>query len=173
MRPARIASSAAFLFFIFVVQEAAISRINFPIAGYSLYIAVLMGLLAMEDRSAAVMIGFFGGVILDLSPSIDAPFGQWAFVMTIMGYIFAANRESIGDFSTRPAALVLFVSLGATVSLLIFLSIGALLGESDGNFQRILTTSLGNGLWTLLFSPIILPLLSRFRHLSLTSRERK
>lgn len=173
MRPARIASSAAFLFFIFVVQEALISRINFPIAGYSFYIAVLMGLLAMEDRSAAVMIGFIGGFILDLSPSIDAPFGQWAFVMTVMGYVFAANRESIGDFSTRPAALVLFVTLGATFSLLIFLSIGALLGESDGNFQRIISTSFGNGLWTLLFSPIILPVLSRFRHFSLTSRERK
>ena len=126
-----------------------------------------------EDRSAAVMIGFIGGVILDLSPSIDAPFGQWAFVMTVMGYIFSANRESIGDFSTRPAALVLFVSLGATFSLLIFLSIGALLGESDGNFQRIITTSVGNGVWTLLFSPIILPVLAKFRHISLTSRERK
>ena len=95
MRPTRIVSIAGFLLLVFVIQESAIARINFPIAGFSLYIATLIGLISLEDRSGAVIIGFMGGLILDLSPSIDAPFGQWALVMTAIGYIFASNRESI------------------------------------------------------------------------------
>jgi rod shape-determining protein MreD len=172
MRANRIFSSAGFLFVIFLIQESAISRINFPVGGFSVYIAVLMAWLAMEDRSSAVIIGFIGGIILDLSPTIDAPFGQWALVMTVMGYLFAANRESIGNFSTKPATSVAFVCLGASLALTLYTLAGLLLGENNGSFSEIALAILGNAIWTLLFSPIILPILSKFRRVGLTPRER-
>jgi rod shape-determining protein MreD len=172
MRPTRIVSIAGFLLLVFVIQEGAIARINFPIAGFSLYIAALIGLISLEDRSGAVIIGFMGGLILDLSPSIDAPFGQWALVMTAIGYIFASNRESIGDFAARPGSLVVFVAVGASLSLALFALVGLLLGENNGSINRILLIIAGNAFWTVLFSPVILPPLAKFRNASLTSRER-
>ena len=168
----RASLSALILFIFFVIQESAISKIDFPVSGFSLYLSVLIGLMALEDSFGAIAIGFIGGIILDLSPSAEAPFGKWALILTIVGYLFSRNRESIGDFTQRPVAFIVFVSTGVTATLLIFLFLGLILGENNGAVLTNLQTVLGNGLWTLLFSPILLPGLVKFRIFTLTSRER-
>jgi len=168
----RAGFSALILFFFFVVQESAISKIDFPISGFSLYLCALLGLMALEDRFGAIAMGFIGGLVLDLSPSSDSPFGKWALILTLVGYLFSRNRESIGDFTERPIAFVLFVSAGATATLLIFLILGVILGENNGAVITNLQTVVGNGIWTLLFSSALLPGLVALRNYTLTSRER-
>ena len=172
MSAPRIALSFLFLFAVFTLQEAAISRINFPLTGFSLFLAVLIGLMALEDRSSAIALGFIGGLILDLSPAANSPFGQWALVLTLVGYVIGSNRESIGDFTTRPGAFVLFVALASALTLLLSLILGALIGDQAGNLGRNLIVICGNTLWTFLFAPLFLPLLSKLREATLTSRER-
>jgi rod shape-determining protein MreD len=172
MSTSRISLSALFLFVVFTVQESAIARINFPITGFSLFLAVLIGLMALEDRSGAIALGFIGGLILDLSPTSNSPFGLWALVLTLVGYVIGANRESIGDFTSRPGAFVLFVALASALTLLLSLILSALVGDQAGNLTRNLVVILGNTLWTFLFAPLVLPLLSLLRNTTLTSRER-
>jgi rod shape-determining protein MreD len=169
---ARAGYSALILIFFFIVQETAISKINFPISGFSLYLCVVLGLMALEDRFGAIALGFIGGLILDFSPSSDSPFGKWALILTVVGYLFSRNRESIGDFTERPVAFVLFVTAGATITLIIFLVTGFVLGENNGAVIVNLQTIFGNGLWTLLFSSVLLPGLIKLRDLTLSSRER-
>ncbi len=168
----RVGFTSVLLLFFFIVQESAISKINFPIAGFSLYICVVLGLMALEDRFGAISFGFMAGIVLDFSPSSDSPFGKWALILTIIGYLFSRNRESIGDFTERPMAFVLFVTAGATVTLLIFLVVGIVLGENNGSMLNNLKTVFGNGIWTLLFSSILLPIIVKLRALTLSSRER-
>jgi uncharacterized membrane protein YpjA len=69
-------------------------------------------------------------------------------------------------------AFVLFVSAGATATLLIFLIFGIVLGENNGALLTNLQTVIGNGIWTLLFSSVLLPGLVALRNYTLTSRER-
>jgi len=168
----RAGFSALILLFFFIVQESAISKINFPISGFSLYLCAVLGLMSLEDRFGAIALGFIGGLILDLSPSSDSPFGKWAFILTVVGYLFSRNRESIGDFTERPLAFVLFVTAGATITLTIFLVVGVILGENNGAFFTNIKTIFGNAIWTLLFSSILLPGLIKLRNFTLTSRER-
>lgn len=168
----RASFSALLLIFFFVIQESAISKINFPIAGFSFYLCVLLGLMALEDQFGAIALGFIGGLILDLSPSSDSPFGKWSLILTLVGYLFSRNRESIGDFTERPLAFVIFVSAGATATLFIFLIFGIILGENNGAVLSNLKTIFGNGIWTLLFSSVLLPGLVKLREFTLTSRER-
>jgi rod shape-determining protein MreD len=168
----RVGFTSILLLFFFIVQESAISKINFPIAGFSLYLCVVLGLMALEDRFGAISFGFLAGIVLDLSPSSDSPFGKWALILTIVGYLFSRNRESIGDFTERPMAFVLFVTTGATVTLFIFLVFGIVLGENSGSVLNNLKTIIGNGIWTLLFSSILLPIIVKIRALTLSSRER-
>jgi len=168
----RAGFSALILLFFFIVQESAVSKINFPISGFSLYLCAVLGLMSLEDRFGAIALGFIGGLILDLSPSSDSAFGKWAFILTIVGYLFSRNRESIGDFTERPLAFVLFVTAGATVTLTIFLLGGVILGENNGAFFINIRTIFGNAIWTLLFSSILLPGLIKLRRFTLTSRER-
>ena len=168
----RVGFSSLLLLFFFIVQESAISKINFPISGFSLYLCAVLGLMALEDRFGAISFGFIAGIVLDFSPSSDSPFGKWALILTIVGYLFSRNRESIGDFTERPMAFVLFVTAGATITLLIFLLVGIVLGENNGSMLNNLQTVIGNGVWTLLFSSILLPMIVKLRALTLTSRER-
>ena len=172
MNWSRAGFSALILLFFFIVQEAAVSKIDFPISGFSLYLCAVLGLMSLEDRFGAIALGFIGGLILDLSPSSDSAFGKWAFILTIVGYLFSRNRESIGDFTERPLAFVLFVTAGATITLTIFLLGGVILGENNGAFFINIKTIFGNAIWTLLFSSILLPGLIKLRAFTLTSRER-
>ena len=168
----RVFYTSIFLFLLFIIQEVIISRINFPFNGFSLYLAVLMIVLALEDRTGSLVFGFTGGLIMDLSTSADTPFGQWALVMTIIGYLFAVNRETIGDFTESPFTFVLFVSAAVSLSLLTFLIVGLMLGQNNGGLLHNVGLILVNSLWTFLITPIFLPLIVRIRKLMLDNRER-
>ena len=168
----RVFYTSIFLFLLFIIQEVIIARINFPFNGFSLYLAVLMIVLALEDRTGSLVFGFTGGLIMDLSTSADTPFGQWALVMTIIGYLFAVNRETIGDFTESPFIFVAFVSAAVSLSLLVFLIIGLMLGQNNGGLIHNSGLIFINLLWTLLITPIFLPLIVRIRKLMLDNRER-
>jgi rod shape-determining protein MreD len=170
--PARILSTVLFLFLVFAVQESAVSLIHFPITGFSLYVAVAISLIASEDHNGSLVMGFLAGIVLDLSPTSDSPFGQWALVFTVIGYLFAVNKESIADFTSSPITFVLLVAVGTTAAFAIDLGFGALLGEEHGSIKRDLIISVGNGLWTIIFAPIFLPGLRYARRFSLTPKER-
>ncbi len=168
----RVFYTSIFLFLLFVIQEVIVARINFPFNGFSLYLAVLMIVLALEDRSGSLVFGFIGGLIMDLSTSADTPFGQWALALTIIGYLFSVNRETVGDFTESPFTFVLFVSAAVSVSLLTFLIIGLMLGQNNGGVLNNTGLIFINSFWTFLITPIFLPLIIRIRKLMLDNRER-
>ena len=168
----RVFYTSIFLFVLFIIQEIVVARINFLFNGFSLYLAVLMIVLALEDRTGSLVFGFIGGLIMDLSTSADTPFGQWALVLTIVGYLFSVNRESIGDFTQSPFTFVLFVSTAVSLSLATFLIIGFMLGQNNGGLFHNLLLIIVNSLWTFLLTPIFLPLIIRIRKLMLDNRER-
>jgi rod shape-determining protein MreD len=157
---------------LFIIQEAIIARVNFPFSGFSLYLAALMIVLALEDRTGSLIFGFTGGLIMDLSTSADTPFGQWALVLTIVGYLFSVNRETVGDFTQTPLTFVLFVTAAVSLSLATFLGIGLMLGQNNGGLFHNTGLIFINSLWTFLITPIFLPLIVRIRKLMLNNRER-
>ncbi|MEN9294095.1 MAG: hypothetical protein RIT31_860 [Actinomycetota bacterium] len=172
MSQLRAFNTSIFLFVIFLIQETLVSRINFPLNGFSLYIAALMVVLSLEDRTGSLVFGFIGGVIMDLSIAADTPFGQWALVMTLMGYLFSINKESIGDYTETPVVFIGFISIASGLSLLIFAIVGTLLGEEMGGLLRNLGLIFANSLWTFLIIPLFLPLIIKMRRIMLTSREK-
>ena len=172
MSQLRAFNTSIFLFVIFLIQETIVSRINFPLNGFSLYIAALMVVLSLEDRTGSLVFGFIGGVIMDLSIAADTPFGQWALVMTLMGYLFSINKESIGDYTETPVVFIAFISIASGLSLLIFAIVGTLLGEEMGGLVRNLGLIFANSLWTFLIIPLFLPLIIKMRRIMLTSREK-
>ncbi|CAB4949891.1 unannotated protein [freshwater metagenome] len=172
MSQLRVFNTSIFLFVIFLIQETIVSRINFPINGFSLYIAALMVVLSLEDRTGSMVFGFIGGVIMDLSIAADTPFGQWALVMTVMGYLFSINKESIGDFTETPVVFVGFISIASGLSLIFFAIVGTLLGEEMGGIFRNFRLIFVNSLWTFLIIPLFLPLIVKMRRIMLTSREK-
>jgi hypothetical protein len=109
---------------------------------------------------------------MDLSTSADTPFGQWALALTIVGYLFSVNRETVGDFTQTPLTFVLFVTAAVSLSLATFLGIGLMLGQNNGGLFHNTGLIFINSLWTFLITPIFLPLIVRIRKLMLNNRER-
>ena len=172
MSALRIVSTLAFFFVLFTIQESAVSLIHFPISGFSLYLAIAISLIALEDHNGALITGFLSGIVLDLSPTSNAPFGQWALILTGIAFLFAVNRDSIADLTSSPVTFVLFVAVGVSIALMIYLLFGSLLGEQNGSLSHDSIVVLGNALWTIVFTPMFLPTLGRVREYSLTARER-
>lgn len=168
----RVLNTSILLFVLFLLQETLVSRINFPLNGFSFYLAALMVLLSLEDRNGALVFGFIGGLIMDLSAAADTPFGQWALVLTAIGYLFSVNKESIGDFSDSPFLFLLFISLASALALFLFLVIGAMLGQENGTITHASSIIFANTLWSLLITPLFLPLMVKIRTALLSNRER-
>jgi len=172
MNPLRVALNTAFLFFVFIVQESVVTRVRLPIADFSLYIAVLLAMISLEERNGAVTLGFIGGLVLDLSPTSNGPFGQWALILTLTGYLISLNRNSITEFIEGHIGFGIFILFAASGSFIKYLLFGNLLGESNGNLSRAIIFILGNLFYTVIFAPFFLPPLRWMREIMLTSRER-
>jgi rod shape-determining protein MreD len=168
----RVLNTSIFLLVIFLLQETIISRINFPINGFSFYLAALMVLLSREDRNGALVFGFIGGLIMDLSAAAETPFGQWALVLTAIGYLFSVNKESIGDVTDSSIIFAVFISLASALALFLFLMVGAMLGQENGTFTHAASIILANTLWSLLITPLFLPAIVKGRNALLSNRER-
>jgi hypothetical protein len=131
-----------------------------------------MVLLSLEDRNGALVFGFIGGLIMDLSAAVDIFFGQWALILTAIGYLFSVNKESIGDFTDSPIIFLVFISLASALSLFLFLVIGAMLGQENGTFTHAISIIFANTLWSFLITPLFLPLIIKTRTALLSNRER-
>lgn len=171
MFTSRIFITFGFFGLLFLLQEIIFNQIHFLIGGFSIYLAVAMTWIAMESRNGALISGFIAGLFLDLSPSIDSPFGQWTLVLTVMAYLVSVNGEGLGNLVSRPLTLSFIVGAAVTATLIAYLIASAILGEQLGSFLPALQQLCGNFIWTLILAPLYIPLTSKFHQFTLSSRD--
>lgn len=159
----RIAITVSFFTFIFLVQEALINRIDFLLGGFSLYLALLFTWLATEEKGEAFITAFIAGLLLDLTPSLDTPVGLWTFTLLVLSYLVSTYRESLGDLDERPMTAALFLVLSTSAATFIYVILAGVLGNSIPPLTTVIRETLGNALWTVLFSPIYFPLINRMK----------
>lgn len=157
---------------LFLLQEAVINQINFLVAGFSLYLAFFMAWIIQDQRNSAVVTGFIAGLILDLSPTLEAPFGLWTLVLTGMSYILATNVRAALDSELSPVVMTLVTVLGSSVALILFLLFGAILGQDVGSGIYVTQVIFGNAMWSLLLSPLYVPITIALYRATLTARNR-
>jgi hypothetical protein len=109
---------------------------------------------------------------MDLSAAADTPFGQWALVLTAIGYLFSVNKESIGDVTDSPIIFIVFISLASALALFLFLVVGAMLGQENGTLTHAASIILANTIWSILITPLFLPAMIKARTALLSNRER-
>jgi len=156
----------------FLLQEAIFNRINFLVGGFSLYLAFFMAWIMQDERNSAVATGFIAGFILDLSPTLEAPFGLWTLVLTGMSYILATNVRAALDSELSPVVMTMVTVLGSSVALILFLLFGAILGQDVGSGLYVTQVIFGNAMWSLLLSPLYVPITVALYRATLTARNR-
>ena len=168
----RLPAIFGIFFLMFLLQEAIFNKINFLVGGFSLYLAFFMAWIMQDERNSAVATGFIAGFILDLSPTLEAPFGLWTLVLTGMSYILATNVRAALDSELSPVVMTMVTVLGSSVALILFLLFGAILGQDVGSGLNVTQVIFGNAMWSLLLSPLYVPITIALYRTTLTARNR-
>ena len=168
----RLPISAGLLLMIFLIQEAFINRINFFVGGFALYLAFTIAWILREERSSAVLIGFVSGLIADLSPTLEAPFGLWTFTMTGLAFLISSYVRGALDSTISPLTLTIVTTLLSSFALVLFIIFGGILGQDLPSFGAIARELIGNALWTFVLAPIYVPVAIKTHKISLTAREK-
>ena len=168
----RVPISSGLLLLIFLFQEAFVNRINFFLGGFALYLAFAIAWILREERSSAVLIGFLAGLIADLSPTLEAPFGLWTFTMTGLAFLIVTYVRGSLDSNLSPLTLSVVTTIFSTFAIALFVIFGAILGQDVPSFSVVARELIGNALWSFVLAPLYIPLAIRSHKLSLSARER-
>lgn len=166
----QIAISTPIFLFIFIVQESVISQFRFPGGGFSVLMIFALIWAVLSQSEVAALIGFSTGFLMDLSQSSAGPFGQWTLIMLLAGYAISYVGHGDDNVHGNAIVIVLFVAIASFLAEIAFLVTSALLGVALGSFDQVPITLFGMLLWTLLISPILLPIFSRLHEFTFHSR---
>jgi rod shape-determining protein MreD len=153
--------SSLIFILVFIIQESVINQLRLPAGGFSLILLIALTWAALSNPTAGALTGFISGVLMDLSQSSSGPMGHWTLIMILACYAVAFLGSGNDNVRGTPVTNIFLVSFACVVTLTAFVIIGLLLGMSAGSFSRILITIFSNGIWALLVTPLILPIITR------------
>jgi rod shape-determining protein MreD len=158
MSAARVALFSLALATAVVLQTVVLSRIPLPGATPDLVLIVVVSFALVDGSTVGCIVGFAGGLLVDVVPPADGQVGRWAFVLALVGW-FAGRAVDAAESSALVPVLV--VGLAAAGSVLAYAGIGFALGDPrvDGaSVLRALPTAV---LYEVLLAPFLVPVLMR------------
>lgn len=160
-RFAKDAALAGIALLVIVIQSSVITRISWPLNGPNLILLLFIPWVLSETPFRGALIGFFMGVVIDLAPPGNGPAGQWALVMTVVGFALASYAERSRDLVRSPLIEVGIFAIGAFALLLAWGVLGLMVGDDRSSakyFFQFIPTSL---LWNVVLAPFVLPLVRK------------
>jgi len=157
---------------IFFLQESVINQLRLPAGGFSLPLLIALTWAALSNPTAGALSGFVTGFLMDLSQSSSGPIGHWTLIMILSCYAVAFFGSGNDNVRGNPVTNIFLVSSASVLTLMAYVITGLLLGVSAGSFTKILITIISNGIWALLVTPLILPIITRLHHVVLGDQAR-
>lgn len=132
-----------------------------------LLVAVAAGLA--RGPQVGMLVGFAGGVLLDLTPPADHVAGRWALALLVAGYVAGrvAQDSRTPDLTRGPDGRTPTLLVLATVAACSFLGTsvfalsGMVLRDPPMAVPDLLTVVLVALVWDLLLAPLVIPLVTR------------
>lgn len=154
MTTARVLLTTILLLAAVIVQTAVLSRIPLPGATPDIVLLVVIGLALQWGPLAGAVIGFAGGLLLDLVPPAEGTVGRWALVVLAAGFAAGLAR----DQAERSVLLQVAVVGGIVASALAaYALIGAGTGDPRVTTEAVASTLPFAVLYDLLLTPFVLP----------------
>lgn len=145
---------------IFLLQEAVVTQLRLPAAGFNLLLIVALIWAALSTPEIGALTGFGTGVMMDLSQTSPGPMGHWTLVLIVACYVVAFLGFGDDNVRGNPINIVLLTTIGVLASQVIFLFLGFLLGQEVGSIGHIIFILAGSAFWTALVTPLILKTIS-------------
>jgi rod shape-determining protein MreD len=146
--------------FIFILQEAFVTQLRIPFAGFSLLLIVALIWAALSTPEIGALTGFGAGLLMDLSQTTPGPMGQWTLVLILAGFSVAFLGYGDDNIRANPINIVLITTIGVVASQIVFLIFGFMLGQEIGSFGHLLFILAGSAFWTAIVSPFLIKVIS-------------
>jgi rod shape-determining protein MreD len=146
--------------FIFIIQEAFVTQLRIPFAGFSLLLIVALIWAALSTPEIGALTGFGAGLLMDLSQTTPGPMGQWTLVLILAGFSVAFLGYGDDNIRANPINIVLITTIGVVASQIVFLIFGFMLGQEIGSLGHLLFILAGSAFWTAIVSPFLLKAVS-------------
>ena len=141
-----------------VLQVAVFSVISVDGVVPNLALLVVVAAALSRGPEFAALLGFLGGLAIDLAPPSDHVAGRWALALVIVGYLAGRVRHDAG---TSALAAVITVAACSFVGTSVFALSGMLLHDSSvpvGEALKVIPVAV---LYDVLITPFVLPVLMR------------
>jgi rod shape-determining protein MreD len=146
-----------------VLQVAVFSVLSFDGVVPNLALLVVVAAALVRGPEFAAVLGFLGGLAIDLAPPADHVVGRWALALVVVGYLAGRVRHDAG---TSALAAVVTVAACSFVGTSIFALSGMLLHDPAIPVGQALTVIPIAVVYDVLVTPFVLPVVMRlFRRL--------
>ena len=146
-----------------VLQVTFFAALSFDGVVPNLALLVVVAAALVRGPEFAAVLGFLGGLAIDLAPPTHHVAGRWALALVVVGYLAGRVRQDAGSSAI---SAVLTVAACSFVGTSIFALSGMLLNDPAipvGEALRVIPVAV---LYDVLVTPFVLPLMMRvFRQL--------
>lgn len=154
MSASRILLSVVLVLTAAVLQATVVNRLPLPGAGPDLVLLVVIAIALVVGPTAAAVIGFGAGLLVDLMPPTATEVGRWALVLCVVGYL--AGQIELD--ARRPVWTVMGAVAGlSALAVLLFAGLGLLFGDERIEASVVVATALSTVLYDLLLTPFVIP----------------
>ena len=131
----------------------------------NLLLLVVVAAALTRGGQFAMVLGFAGGVVLDLAPPADHLAGRWALALLVVGYVAGRLRQDHAASrwnrpSAPPALAVVGTVAGCSfVGTSLYALTGVLLRDPAVGVGEMLPAIAAGVLWDVLLTPLVVPAL--------------
>ncbi|MDP1850947.1 MAG: hypothetical protein Q8K48_00845 [Candidatus Planktophila sp.] len=156
----------------YVFQEAVVNQFRLPGGGFSLFLIFTLVWAILSTPEVAALAGFLGGFLMDFSQSSSGPIGQWTLLMIAACYGVAYFGSGNDGLSGSPLGFTFFTTTAVLLVECAYVFTALLFGLQFGNFGQIAITIFGISTWSLVITPIVLPIFSRLHAVTFDTRSK-
>lgn len=154
MRWSRAALAAVLLLTAIPVQAAVINRLPLPGAAPQLPLVVCLAIALAYGPMEGMLVGFAGGLVVDLAPPADHPAGRLALAWTVAGYLAGLASQETRRSTLAP---ILLVGGASVVAGGLFAGVGALFGDVRINPEALASVLPASVFYDVVLAPFVVP----------------
>jgi len=146
---------------VYLLQEGFVTQMRLPAGGFSLILIFTLAWSSMSTPEIGALTGFGAGLLMDFSQTSPGPVGHWTLVMILISFLVAFLSYGDDHVRANPLNIVFLVVVGVIGAQSAFLLLSLLLGEAVGSIGQVLFVCAGTAFWSAVFTPLLLPVISR------------
>lgn len=146
-----------------VLQVSLFSYLSYDGVAPNLALLVVVAAALVRGPEFAAVLGFLGGLAIDIAPPANHVAGRWALALVVVGYLAGRVRHDAG---TSAVAAIITVAASSFVGTSIYALSGMVLHDPSVPVAEALRVIPVSVVYDVLLTPFVLPLVMRlFRKL--------